>query len=245
MFRGLKGLLKSDAGLASYYTLSKTCQIPCLASLYEQYFGRRARGMFIEVGAYDGEYASNTSGLADLGWGGIYVEPVPAYAKRCRERHKKNPNVTCLNVAVGDREGVTTLHLAGPLSTSNERVKQAFLRLKWGAKSFAKAETHVAKVMTLDAILLREKIEPNFDLLVIDVEGAEFEVCQGFTINRWRPRMVIIELHDQNDNYWDIREECDSVVAYFEAARYRVVWKDLTNTVYVANEARTTPPSRR
>ena len=46
------------------YNLSPTCQIPGLDKIYEEYFGDTL-GLFVEVGAFDGESVSNTSGLAD------------------------------------------------------------------------------------------------------------------------------------------------------------------------------------
>ena len=47
-----------------------------------------SKGTFVEIGAYDGESFSNTSFLADLGWNGLYVEPVPKFAALCRARHR-------------------------------------------------------------------------------------------------------------------------------------------------------------
>src|SRR5579885_680685 len=77
----------------SFYRPTQTCQIPILGGLYEHLFGERTDGTFVEVGAYDGETYSNTSSLADLGWRGVYVEPVPSSVARCRQRHARNPRV--------------------------------------------------------------------------------------------------------------------------------------------------------
>lgn len=55
------------------YPMAATCQIPffnSLSDLYTFVFGYRTDGLFVEVGAYDGESFSNTSGLADIGWKG-------------------------------------------------------------------------------------------------------------------------------------------------------------------------------
>ena len=49
-----------------FYGLSPTCQIPKLNTIYEMYFGQKNNGCFVEVGAYDGEYVSNTSG--EVNW---------------------------------------------------------------------------------------------------------------------------------------------------------------------------------
>src|SRR5258706_14970608 len=65
-------------GGRSFHRRPNLCQIPILEGLYEQLFGQRADGCFVEVGAFDGETYGNTAGLADLGWTGLYIEPVAA-----------------------------------------------------------------------------------------------------------------------------------------------------------------------
>jgi hypothetical protein len=56
-----------------FYTLSATCQIQNLSWIYEMFFAHKKDGTFVEVGAFDGDYASNTSCLADMGWRGHYI----------------------------------------------------------------------------------------------------------------------------------------------------------------------------
>ena len=97
-----------------FYPISDTCQVPKLSLIYEQYFGKRTDGTFVEVGAYDGEYVSNTSGLSDVGWTGLYFEPVPSFSEKCKARHANNKNVRVVNTAVGDHDGVVTIHIWRP-----------------------------------------------------------------------------------------------------------------------------------
>lgn len=216
-----------------FYPLAPTCQVRRLSLIYEQYFGRRTNGTFVEVGAFDGEYASNTSGLADIGWQGVYVEPVPEFGKRCTRRHRDNTGVRVINVAVGDRKGQATIHVGGPLSTASDSMKDNFRKLPWASPCFDKTCSHTVPMTTLEEILTEAGIRPGFEVLVVDVEGYEWNVMKVFDIARWSPQMIIIELHDQNDDYWGIREDCKSLVAYFADADYKVIWKDFTNTIYV------------
>jgi hypothetical protein len=83
-------------------------------------FGFRTHGLFVEVGAYDGESFSNTSGLADLGWSGHYLEPIPKFARACARRHAGNaPRVAVHRVCVGERDGDrVTLSTAGPFTSA-------------------------------------------------------------------------------------------------------------------------------
>ncbi len=222
----------AGAPVETRYRASPTCQIPGLAGLYQQYLGYKTDGLFVEVGAFDGEYVSNTSTLADLGWTGHYIEPVPEHVAACRKRHAKNPRTQVHELAIAEKEGEATLHVGGVLSTMDPESLKLYETFDW-AKGIHTGRSITVKQITLDQFLLAQGIPPEFDLLVIDVEGFEWNVLQGFSIERWRPRMAIIELHDENENYRSIRESCRKVAAAFRANGYRAVYKDPTNTVFV------------
>jgi len=196
------------------------------------YFGQRIDGCFVEVGAYDGEYCSNTSGLADVGWKGYYIEPVPQYAELCKSRHSRNLAITVSQFAIGDREAKINIHVGGPLSTVSDHMKTHFESLSWAQGQLTGMQIEVEQ-QTLDQYLVAHNITQGFDLLVVDVEGQEWSVLRQFNCEYWRPKMVIIELHDQNPDYACIHAECNQVVQYFEEHAYKVVYKDFTNTVYV------------
>jgi hypothetical protein len=105
------------------YPVAATCQIPFFRSLPELLdfvFGYKTNGVFVEVGAYDGESFSNTSGLADIGWTGHYLEPIPAYAAACAARHAGNPGVTVHGgVCIGEKDGESvSLSTAGPFTSA-------------------------------------------------------------------------------------------------------------------------------
>ena len=67
------------------------------------------------------------------------------------------------------------------------------------------------------------------------MEGYEWNVFRNFDIEKWHPQMVIVELHDQNDDYLLIREDCKSIVRYFADHNYKAIYKDSTNTIYMLN----------
>ena len=239
ILRRIKRHLKPSTATADavprFYKLSPTCQVPKLDIIYEQYFGRRTDGFFVEVGAYDGEYASNTSGLADIGWTGHYIEPVPEYFQRCKARHARNKSITVSQCAIGAESGQVEINVGGPLSTIRDEMKQNFESLDWAKGNFTGEKIQVDQ-LTLEKYLVRYRVDPQFELLVVDVEGYEWNVLRNFDIQKWQPQMVIIELHDQNDDYLLIREECNNIICYFDENGYRVIYKDFSNTIYVRKE---------
>lgn len=215
-----------------FYVFPPSCQIPKLDVIYEQYFGKRTDGCFVEVGAFDGEYSSNTCGLADLGWTGYYIEPVPQYYERCKARHAQNQNVTVNQLAIGAEPAKVEVNVGGPLTTIRNDVKRNFESLDWARGHFVGEKVQVDQI-TLEEYLVSNNVKTDFELLSVDVEGYEWNVLRNFNIKQWRPQMVVIELHDQNDDYILIREDCNKIVRYFDENDYKVIFKDFTNTIYV------------
>lgn len=207
-----------------FYRLAESCQIPRLHFLYEKYFGRTTEGVFVEVGAYDGDYVSNTSCLADLGWKGYYIEPVPSFYAKCIDRHRSNTNTQVDNLAIGASAEKVRINVCGPMSS---------IGTETGYNNNDNNEYVEATQLTLNEYLHRNNPKKNFELLVIDVEGHEWDVLQAFSIELWKPKMVIIELHDQRPDYAYLKDKFHKTVDYFERNNYKIAYKDFTNTVYV------------
>jgi FkbM family methyltransferase len=219
----------------NYYLLSETCQIPNLANIYELFLGIRENGFFVDVGSYDGEYASNTSGLADFGWNGLCIEPVSIYYNKCKKRHKNNA-VKVIRSAVGENNGSVDIYIGGPLSTIKKELVNKFNSMGW-AKEYHHGKKEKVTMKKLDDLLIEEKAPRNFDVLSIDVEGYEWEILKNFDIKMWMPKIVIVELHDNNINYKLEWENCNKIVDYFDKNNYRIVFKDFTNTVYIKEDS--------
>ena len=92
-----------------------SCQIPNLNEIYDKYLP--AKGMFVEVGAFDGMTYSNTWHLANDDWKGIYIEAHPDFANQCHDNHKGN-NVEVITCACGATEGEIDLIVYGEVSTT-------------------------------------------------------------------------------------------------------------------------------
>jgi FkbM family methyltransferase len=198
--------------------------------------GRKANGIFAEVGAFDGEMYSNTSFLADLGWRGVYLEPVPEYAAACKARHRRNRAVSVLQCAVGAAEQMTILHVGHVLSTVDAGMAEAYGQIDWAA-GFHKGETVSVRQIRLDSILSSEAIPAGFDLLVVDVEGGEESVFMSFDLAVWRPRMIIVELEDGHPSF----QQFPAITARAARVRdllgrhgYGAIYRDTINTVFCA-----------
>lgn len=219
------------------YIPHPTCQIPVLGSLLEGLLGFRLTGTAVEVGAFDGQSFSNTSFLADLGWRGVYIEPVPHFAAVCAARHAANPNITVVQCAVGPDEKIITLQLGGPLSTADAAMAQAYEKIMW-AQGVHRGDTVEAPQQRLEDVLAETGVPLGFDLLVVDVEGGEEGVFASFDLALWRPKVVIVELEDGHPSmtaFPEIVARAQRVRTSIEAAGYRPVYRDNINTVFAAS----------
>jgi FkbM family methyltransferase len=217
---------------SSFYKLSNTCQINKLPDIYKLFLGEKTDGFFIEFGAYDGEYVSNTSGLADLGWSGIYIEPIQEYFQKCVDRHKDNKSIV-LNFAISDQDtGTVKISKGGPMSSISEKAIERFNEMEW-AKGYHQGEFEEVELKSLNSILEENKAPINFDVLSIDVEGYEWSSIKTFDFKKWSPKIVIIELHDSNPNYDFEWEDAAKINDVMEKESYRIVYKDLSNTIFV------------
>lgn len=219
-----------------FYQLSRTCQIRGLAYLYEKFHGHKKDGVFVEVGAFDGESYSNTSCLADLGWHGHYIEPIPDFYARCVARHSKNNDTHIHNIGIGSHEGEIELHLGGPMTTANDEHFETFKKLEWTKAEFLTSTVVKAKQCTLDAFLDNNGIRPDFDLLVIDVEGHEPAVFSGFDLAKWKPTMLIAEISDTKIDLPHFHEQYARLNELICSHGYYVVYKDQINTVFVTHK---------
>jgi len=218
------------------YNISADCQVKTLNDIYTKYFGYPSTGFFVEVGAYDGEFVSNTSFLADMGWNGLYIEPIYDYYKKCLKRHEKN-NVTVANVAIGLEEGEVKIYRGETLSTLNAEQVNRYKEIDWS--SHINFEETTCDQMRLDTLMKKLNVPKNFDILVVDVEGKESEIFQTFDLNEWCPKMLIVELEDEHpsfQNYPDLIEEIKCLRKFIKSKDYTEIYRDSVNTVFVLGE---------
>ncbi len=215
-----------------YYPVAPTCQIPYLSTIYEEIFGTRTSGFFVEIGAYDGESFSNTSCLADRGWAGLLVEPVPEFAAKARHRHRHNQGVKVVEKAVGRTSAELEITIAGALSSVSGQMVAAYQDIDWARDSLAGSTRISVPQVTLDTLLTDQNVAPGFDVMVVDTEGYESEVMAGFALEQWRPKLMIIELADFHPDIRHRRDEDRAIGDRILGAGYGIIYKDAINTVF-------------
>jgi FkbM family methyltransferase len=147
----------------------------------------------------------------------IAIEPNPKAVAILLRRVPRN--VTVLKSALSDREGSTMFYTdPHPISGSSaETILPTFKynpsppRKGWpssGAHTFQGESGLVVTTTTYDAVL---KLR-SADLVLIDVEGAEFLVLEGMkdSISKGQVKAILLELHDI-----DRREELERILSTY------------------------------
>ena len=175
-------------------------------------------GTFVDVGANDPIAGSKTWRLEQAGWDGLLVEPLSEHVQRLRQlRRAKVADVAC---AGPEHDGGSlTLRVAG--LGGSESSLGAFIR-----PQVVERETRTVRVRTLDSLVEEFAIE-RVDFLSIDVEGFEMEVLSGFSLQQFRPKLVLLE-----DHVFDHR-----LHRYMQSHCYRLVRRTSGNAWYVPSDS--------
>lgn len=171
-------------------------------------------GFFVDVGAMDGIWFSNTYAFELANWKGICIEAHPDYISLLE---KRRPNSVVVHAAVHSKNKDVVAFYAnkwGAFSTLKPELKEDFKKYGKWCPGWKKVEI---PMRTLDSILEEYKINIPIDILSIDVEGTEIDVLKGFNINKYKPRVLIVEAMKKHDV--PPRDKYMEQYGYFKAIR--------------------------
>lgn len=144
--------------------------------------GNKQNGFFIELGACDGLYLSNTLFFEKtLGWNGICIEPNSKYfdlLKNNRGCYISNELVSShsgniLDFSICDAASGVIDENIGPFTQKKQIIKKV--------------------TTTLDAILDRFNAPKVIDYLSLDVEGHEYTILSTFPFDKYKFRCITVE----------------------------------------------------
>jgi FkbM family methyltransferase len=165
--------------------------------------GKRG-GYFVEAGAGDGLWISNTLLLERrYGWTGILIEPTSAFAALQRNR----PGCICDNSGLAGEEGTITMveifdrgqAAISPAAKDNLLLSRsikdrrpgdlAAMNSYWGVAQ----RQYLIKARPLADVLKAHRAPKRIDYLSLDVEGFEFEILRLFPFDEYEFGCLSIE----------------------------------------------------
>lgn len=154
-------------------------------------FAGQTNGTCIEIGALDGVKDSITLHFEERGWSCILVEANPELA----EKAKLNRKARVFSCAAGAETGAVEFVIARGaeyLSTMTPTPSH-LARIASDGGTIEKVQVPMRRI---DDLLTEAKVT-HLDFATVDVEGAELEVLRGFDLDRWKPKVLVIENNDR------------------------------------------------
>jgi FkbM family methyltransferase len=163
----------------------------------EEYFYNQNSGYCIEVGAYDGIKGSNTKYFENLGWKTLCIEPNKK-AYHSLEINRVGPNLCCAcsnQIGWGDLE---VFDFQSGIQSSLTSLNTDPRLIRDYGKAITNRTKYVVPTLTLDFILNIFNIT-NIDFISIDTEGTELDVLHGLNLEKYRPKLLVIEENYEED----------------------------------------------
>ena len=157
-----------------------------LSELLFAYFPKNYIGTLLEAGGGPAEYISISSYFRDLNWKIITIEPNPDFCKQYRDL-----NFDVLEYAACESDkGEVPFKISG----IPEGFSALEIRYNWTGWEDDKFRTINVMALTLNTILKKHHPDiSKIDVLIIDTEGWELEVIQGFDLAKFNPTVICME----------------------------------------------------
>jgi FkbM family methyltransferase len=165
-------------------------------------------GTMIEVGGGTPSYLSMSKHFKMNGWRCVIIEPNPTLAKMHKKAGNEIYEYACSDEDRDDAD-FQIMHCSDDYeaenitdhSFSSIHFKKAYLdHISKDELSKFQVINIKVKIRKLDTILKDINLQ-HIDLLSIDVEGWELEVLKGFSLQEYKPKVVVLENWTNDPKY--------------------------------------------
>ena len=180
---------------------------------------------YLDIGAHDPWFLSNTALFYRLGFSGVCVEPDIALHRNLR-RHRTRD--ICVNAGVAGAEGEADFYImsARTLNTFSKEEAQ-----RYETEGHRIEQVVRLPLLSPTAILERYCTRcPEF--ISIDVEGLDLAIVKAFDFQAYRPDVLCVETtsHAQERSGWKKNHE---LLELMESVNYFAYADTFINTVFV------------
>lgn len=158
--------------------------------------GYAPTGFYVDVGCNHPIRLSNSYRFYRKGWAGICIDANPKFARAFRSQR---PRDQFIQACVSDREEQVTFHIFASDTLSSISGN----RLYDNGDHYALDEVQALTTQPLGSILDAAGAPTDFEFLSIDVEGHDEPALRSIDLVRYRPRVILIELHGADVGHID------------------------------------------
>lgn len=185
--------------------------------LIDLLLGHKQNGYYLDIGANDPFFNSNTNRFYNKGWNGVNIEPNKIAFEKIQSVRRRDKNV---NVAISDTRGELLFYELENDTTVSTLDYSSAVRMSQ-MLGLPIIERKV-KTLTLQDVF-NNYIEKPVDFLTVDAEGHDLNVLKGNGWNDFRPSLIIIE---SNNDFERIRE-------FLESVDYLHIFSNLYNSIFI------------
>jgi len=191
-------------------------------------FEKQQFGFYVDVGAHHPMRFSNTYFFYKKNWRGINIDAMPDSMKPFERIRPRDINI---EKPVSDKKQVLTYY------AFNEPALNGFSKelseQRDGQGNYFIKFTKDIETSTLEEIL-DENLPKNqdIDFLSIDVEGLDFMVLKSNNFEKYKPKVILIEILGSSLN--DI--ENNEISKYLKGYDYSIYAKAVNTVIFISNQ---------
>ena len=182
------------------------------------YFKDKKNGFYVDVGCHHPTYINNTYLLHKQNWSGINIDVSQFSIDLFNYMRPQDLNYNC---AISNKNKIVKLFYQKEFSQlSTIKSIQAKTVFQGNIK-----EKDI-QAFSLDEILNRDKYKnTKIDFLNIDVEGADLEVLEGLSFDKFKPELICLEIHDK-----EIKKS--KIYNFLANKNYELIWSGIFSHLF-------------
>lgn len=193
--------------------------------ILKRLFGGQKFGFYVDVGAHHPKRFSNTYYFYKKGWRGINIDAMPGSMIAFDKLRPRDINI---ERPISDKKQILTYY------AFNEPALNTFskeLAVEYEKENYFIKFTRDIETTTLEDVLDRNLPKnQDIDFLSVDVEGLDFMVLKSNNFEKYKPKIVLIEI--LGNSFSEI--ENNKIADYLRQCGYSIFAKTV-NTVFFIN----------
>jgi len=188
------------------------------------------RPSYLDIGAHDPVYLSNTYIFYRKGCRGVCVEPDPVLHKKIV---KKRPGDVCLNIGIGASEEKSAPFYIMSTPTLNTFSREEAERYQgYGRERIL----NVVDTPLVSVNRIVERYFPNgVNFISLDVEGMDLPILKSIDFASCRPQVLCVETLTYTEDKSE--EKIEGILSFMSENGYLIYADTYLNTIFVDKDA--------
>ncbi len=191
-------------------------------------FEKQTTGFYVDVGAHHPKRFSNTYFFYKRGWNGINIDAMPNSMKPFNKIRPRDINI---EKPVSDKKQILTYY------AFNEPALNGFSK-ELSEKRDGKGNYFIQFTKDIETATLEQILDENIplnqeiDFLSIDVEGLDFMVLKSNNFDKYKPKVILIEILGSSLVNIDNNE----ISKFLKVHNYSIYAKAMNTVIFISDK---------